>query len=562
MARFLPNLDLIIKECKSTNNLEPLLPILLWLNGKPYNLDDYYVFKPIFRIQSPHKIVLKSGRQVGKSTSLAALSIIRSIAIPYHKIMFITPLRDQARNISDSYVKNFLVGSPIGRYFINDNRTKSSTFYKEFATHSRIAFRYAQISADRIRSYSNDVIIIDELQNFDHDFLPIVESTMSASTWRLKYFAGTPLDFENSLQYEWEDTCQYEWGIKCTHCGYWNIACIEEDLEKMIGPFREDISEEKPATICAKCAKIIYPRTGQWIAKRKELVNYSEGYHIPQIIMPLHYADVSRWYELLEKKQKWQRQKFYNEVLGEACDEGIVLVREEDIKKAGALEDFSIDFCLWKKETNQYSTTILAIDWGGGGETTESYTCIAFLGLTPFGVIEVPWAIKFVNVCDPFEEANEICRYYQMLNPDFIVHDYTGGIGNLRENILVDKGISVTSIVPVYIQGSTTNYVVTVVDIPSRARKHYRIDKTKAMQIVVGAMRAGFLKFFSYQKDYNQQKLLHDFLNIIEERKVTVGGRETYRITKKKKTSDDFAMTTMIGSCILWYMFEAWPVFS
>ncbi|MEM2004447.1 MAG: hypothetical protein QXQ37_07310, partial [Nitrososphaerota archaeon] len=77
------------------------------------------------------------------------MSIIRSIAIPYHKIMFITPLRDQARNISDSYVKNFLVGSPIGRYFINDNRTKSSTFYKEFATHSRIAFRYAQISADR-----------------------------------------------------------------------------------------------------------------------------------------------------------------------------------------------------------------------------------------------------------------------------------------------------------------------------------------------------------------------------------------------------------------------------
>src|SRR5437764_346238 len=50
--------------------LRPLLPLLLSIKGEPYTLDRYFPFEPFFRTRMPRKSLLKTGRQVSKSTSL------------------------------------------------------------------------------------------------------------------------------------------------------------------------------------------------------------------------------------------------------------------------------------------------------------------------------------------------------------------------------------------------------------------------------------------------------------------------------------------------------------
>ena len=52
--------------------LKPLLPLLLNLKGKPYHLDNHFPFEPFFRTRMPRMTLLKTGRQVSKSTSLAS----------------------------------------------------------------------------------------------------------------------------------------------------------------------------------------------------------------------------------------------------------------------------------------------------------------------------------------------------------------------------------------------------------------------------------------------------------------------------------------------------------
>ena len=70
----------------------PLLPLLLNLDGKPYSLDDHFPFESIFRTFLPQKTLLKTARQVSKSTSLASKNLIVANAIEYFKILFVTPL--------------------------------------------------------------------------------------------------------------------------------------------------------------------------------------------------------------------------------------------------------------------------------------------------------------------------------------------------------------------------------------------------------------------------------------------------------------------------------------
>jgi hypothetical protein len=544
-----------VRRAKEANCLESLLPLLLWLNGKPYTLNNHEPFKPLFKIRVPPITIIKSGRQVGKSTSLAALSIIRCIAIPYHKIMFITPLQDQARNISDTYFKTFISDSPIGKYFIGHD-CKKTTFYKEFSNRSRIAFRYANIDATRIRSYTNDVLIIDELQDFDESSLPVVSETLSASDWRIQFYAGTPLGYDNTLQKQWEESSKNEWLIKCQRCNYWNIPSIEYDLENMIGPFRDDIGPESPGTICAKCGKPISVRQGIWVPGNKELSGLRDGYHIPQIIIPMHSEDKTRWFELLEKRRLWPRQKFLQEVLGEASEEGQNILTESDLR---AVTDLDSDIESIINRQLNWVSWVLGIDWGGGGTESESYTAICLAGLTQFGGIEIPWGLKMK--LDQFEEADKILYYFDLFKPQYVVHDFTGGIGTLREAILVNRGMAIDKIIPVYIQGGSTNYVMTPVQMPGRTRTHYRIDRTKALQILAGAIKIKQVKFFNNEYDKTHGNLLHDFLSLIEDRRLSIGAREIYRITRRKNSSDDFAISCMLACSFLWTTFDAWPIF-
>ena len=140
-------------------------------------------------------------------------------------------------------------------------------------------FSFAYLDAERTRGISADKNVIDEVQDMDITFLPIIHETLSASRdWGIIQYAGTPKTLDNTIERLWVDSSMAEWVIKCPHagCGHWNIPSLEFDLIKMIGPVREDISDTCPGVVCAMCQKPINPRppaqggTGRWIHRYAE----------------------------------------------------------------------------------------------------------------------------------------------------------------------------------------------------------------------------------------------------------------------------------------------------
>ncbi len=554
-------LDRIHERIDTLESLEPLLPLILWLQDKPYTLTNYFPFRPVFRVKLPKQLLLKTGRQVGKTTSISALALIRAITIPFHRLLIATPLKDQASNISDTYVKSFINSSPLRDRIVNPKTCKQSTLRKEFANGSRIVFRYAMDSASRLRSYTNDCMILDEIQDFDISLLPIIRETLTASNWRNEIFSGTPLSFDNTIEYLWEESNQNQWVVKCQACNFYNIFALDQHLEQTIGPWRPDISEERPATLCAKCRRPISPRTGRWVPRKPSRTGYTfEGYHVPQVVMPMHYADPARWQELLDKQEgkgPTPRYAFVNEVLGESYEMSEALITQQEL--AAACTAGSNNTMTMIEKRRQYVATVLAIDWGGGGILGESLTTVSAAGMLPDGKIEICFGRRLENMEDHFAEAEQIIGFIQQVQPDFIVHDYTGPSGTLRETIMRNRGLDPASMIPIYMVGSSVNYTMLPVYNSERSRSYFKMDKTKALQIVLGAIKAGCIKFFDNGLHESNQKLVSDFLSLIEERKTTVGGRETYRIVKRKRSLDDFAMASTMACIFLWHAHDAWP---
>jgi hypothetical protein len=554
-----------LAEAGAIRTLEPLLPLCLTLQGKPYELSDHFPFSPVFRTSMPTTLVLKTGRQVSKSTSLASHGVMLSNCVPYFRTLYITPLYEQIRRFSNNYVRPFIDRSPIKPLWSGTN-TENSVLQRSFKNLSVMLFSFALLDADRVRGISADKVAIDEVQDMDPDHIPIIRETMSHSDFGLMQLTGTPKSLDNLLEGLWRRSSQAEWFIPCFSCGTWNIPSMEFHIDRMIGPYHDSISEACPGTICYKCRKPIFPRHGHWVHRYPQRRWKMAGYHVPQIIMPLHYGRPDKWSELLAKQQGWgntSKAMFYNEVLGESVDSGQKLVAETELRAAACLP--------WANNPNNpdrqmmeqlqhYPMRVLAVDWGGGGEEGVSFTALALLGFSPSGHIDLLWGKRLVVSQEHLREASEVMHWVRAFRCHLVAHDYTGA-GVVRETVMVQAGFDLERVMPIqYVRAASANLMRYVPATPLHNRAHYRLDKTRSLLYTFQALKLKLLRTFryDYQSDENPG-LLSDFLALVEEKTESRLAGDIYTITRNPILTDDFAQAVNIGCAAIWHANNAWP---
>lgn len=562
------NLFLQLVKSGKIPNFAPLLPLVLTLDGKPYSLTNHFQFETLFYTRMPKSMVLKTGRQVGKSTVGSAHGVITCTSIPFFRTLYITPLFEQVRRLSNNYVRPFVEQSPIRSLWLGTN-TENSVLQRSFSNNSMMQFSFASLDADRVRGIRADRIVIDEVQDMDKDLIPIIKETMSASKWSIASYSGTPKTPENTIEGLWLMSSQAEWCTPCDNCKKLNVASFQHDLEKMIGPWRDDISEQNPATVCAKCQKVIHPSRGRWIHRYPERRFQFAGYHVPQPIMHIHYSDRMKWTELLAKREglgNYTPDKYLNEVLGESCGTGVQLVSMKELQDACTLpyennpREPGRTIEKLDDEATRYRHKILAVDWGGGGVSGISLTVAVVMGITSTGTIEVLWARRLMTPHDHLLEAKQCLDYYNMFKCSFVAHDYTGA-GSLRETFLCQAGVPYERIIPIqYVRAASSKIMSVVKPTNNNPRLYYRVDKTRSLLTTCAAIRTKRVKFFKYDyRSTDDVGLIHDFLALVEQKTETRVGSDMYTITRNPQLSDDFAQAVNIGCCSLWHATNGWP---
>jgi hypothetical protein len=557
-------------EEEQITNIAPILRLFLRLNGLPFSLEQHYQFEPLYSTEFVREVVLQMARQLGKTTTEGALGVAHCGMIgpkPF-RVMYVTPLFDQVRRISNDQVRPFIETSPLRTTWTGTTGEKS-VLRRVFRNQAMMTFTYAYLSADRIRGASIDEIFFDEAQDMNPDHVPIIVSTMAASDYKLMKVAGTPKGSATCLSMEWHSSSQAEWVIPCYACKHQNIPSSEFDLDRMIGPWRKDISPTRPGTICAKCSKVIYPQHGAWVHRYKEKSRYCAGYHLPQPVAFIHYSKPAAWADILsarEGRQGFTPTKYKNEVLAEEAGGGAEMITVPELQKAANLKIPNRPLRPYDTArslaVDRYKTKIVSSDWGGGGDDGESRTAMVLLGITRQNKIEVVWGRRLPNPHDHFGEAEAALDLFRMFGCKLIGHDYTGA-GGLRDTLLVNSGIPLEQIMAInYVRAAKSKLMRYIKATEAHNRAHYNLDKARAMLHVLHGIRTGLISFFNYDYESKEEPgLIRDFLALREIKTESASGFETYSIGRQPGFSDDFAQAVMIGCSVLWHVHRCWPRF-
>lgn len=398
----------IIKARKST-----FVHNLIHLNGEKFDFTGREYLLPIYDGNDP-EILLKTSRQVEKTTFLGNNLTALSICRPYNKALYVSPSHQQTRQFSNEKLKPAIEQSPFIAKYFQDSSVSHQVFEKSFTNGSYIFLRSCFRTADRSRGISARDLFLDEIQDMVSSEIPVIRECTSHFPDSTVLMAGTPKTHDNVIETYWQGTSQNEWLVPCGNCSHWNFL----DLES-IGKTEDYLNDVlPPGPICKKCKHPIDVRKGKWFSFSPG--QRVKGYRIPQLMVPWICGLKGQWIKLLWKRDNYPTGQFHNEVLGLSYDNASKPVTREEL-----IACCDSTFKLLPENPNQaqvdYAKRFMlcaGIDWGEGNDGTEkspvgkvrfaSYTVLTLGTYINQKTFQVFFVKKYIGA---------------QANPDFVIRD-------------------------------------------------------------------------------------------------------------------------------------------
>ena len=380
------------------------------------------------------------------------------------------------------------------------------------------------------------------------DFLPVLQECMSASDWRIESYAGTPKTLDNTLCKLWNRSSQGEWVITCRSCRKDNVPSIAEDLLNMIG---------KKTIVCSKCGYPLHTEDGRWIHKFPDRIPDFLGMHVSQPILPLHHGNPRAWGILKEKMKELPKRTVWNEVLGEDCDIGAKVIPVSVLQNASVLPFFngSDDPLRWIKK-GRYLIVSLGADWGGRGESGDSFTAFVISGLRSDGRVDILFGEKLPPSDDDIAEVNRISQLYRAFGCNCIGHDFRG-VGQSKDTQLIQSGFKHAC--PWSNEPGTCKFFAKT-SRNQTGRVFVQINRAAAVMLIAHEITHGRMFLPAWPEDTQ----LHPFLDLnswYEEFTAQPDGRDLYRVMRSAALPDDVGMALIYSICTAYRRCQAWPKF-
>lgn len=493
---------------------------ILTLNGEPYRLDRYPMFVDI--LNSPwSKRLMRSGRQVSKTTTMGADLTVAVVEEPYTNCMYCNSSQAQTRSFSNSKLKPFLVQSPlIYHTFFTGKNVIDNVFEKRLNNFSSIEMSYFSDAADRVRGHSARSMYLDEVQDMLYEAMIDAEECMSAAANPKIMYAGTSKTTITPLEDFWKISTQKEWVIKCPGCGKYNR------------PSRKNIG--RSGLICASCGHALNTYEGFWYGFCPETVKpVLDGYWIPQIIMPMHCCSDTKWQTLLTKLETYPEVKFDNEVLGLPSGEGESPITE-DMLKAICVPTLKLLDHACPENIGEADYVVAGIDWGGGGKMGTSRTT---LHIYTVGVDPIQYTCIFGKIYDegePSKHVEDIARTISRFGCQVAYGDHGGG------NFAMSR---LRQLVPGNVQVVPVMYSEAAAPLKwNAAGHHYVANRTSMIDDFFNDMHAGYIHTYNWEEF---ERSARDILNI---RQVFIGEEvgKPKRVWRHSKNAPDDSLHSLV----------------
>lgn len=409
---------------------------LIFLDGEKFDFTGRNYLLPVYD-RPDQQILLKTARQVEKTTFLGNNLVITSACVPYNKSLYVSPSHTQTRQFSNEKLRPAIEKSPIIKKYLQDTKVSHQVFEKGFTNGSYIFLRSAFRSADRARGISARNLCLDEIQDMYISEIPVIMECTSHFPDSNTLMAGTPKSYDNPIEVYWQNTTQNEWLVKCHACNHYNFLD-----DSNIAPTEKYINKDlPPGPVCKKCAKPInVAKDGRWmsLSTGKQI----SGYRIPQLMVPWIIGLYDQWLKLLWKRDNYPLGQFYNEVLGISYDSS-----SKPITRAELIECCDPAYVMWREPfaaermaKAQRMILTAGIDWGEGNDGSEkspsgkirtaSYTVFTVGTYVNQNQYKVLFAKKYTGKeVDPDYIVKDVVRLVKQLGIRLVGVDWGHGWG-------------------------------------------------------------------------------------------------------------------------------------
>lgn len=464
-----------VVRMKPSQFIQAFVPI----EGQPFKFKDekkkhnwreylYPIYDNLYK-----EMVLKTGRQVEKSTFQANRHVTYSILIPYFRSVYVAPTAKQASTFSNDRLRKSVMNSDyIQKYFFDQN-CYDNTFVRSFTNQSKVFIGYAYHSADSMRGLSADMLNIDEFQDIISDHVPVLREILFASEYKIFSVTGTPKTFDNPLEKQWQDSTQTIWIVPCRSCGTYNR--MDTEPEKMIS--REGL-------VCKKCKGPIDTRDGRWYSLTPK--NRIAGFHINQL-QTGRLSKPENWDDLyFNKFLKYPKAQLYNEVFGlsyDNADKPITISMMKAVSTGPWLDQ--IDF-----DVTQRTDLYMGVDWG---EQKGSFN-IAVIGGFIGGRFHVLHIKKFTNLesSNPDRVLDDMVELFHRFKCRAMICDH--GAGH-KENLRLIEKVGLGKVWEVY-HSANQKAAWSFNDL----QNIYVTNRTRVMNAVIFGIANGRIVFPHWEK--------------------------------------------------------------
>ena len=322
-----------------------------------------------------HHSVLLSGRQCGKSTTAIAM-MITDIMRPNTTVIYAMPTDPHVAELSKTRFSPMWASIVRGKPdIIVDN-----VHEKSFSNGSNILFKYLYggRSGLRARGTTANALYLDEIQNIVVDQISIIQETLAFRLYegqqKWQTFAGTHMSRLSAPNVYWQMSTKREWFIHCC-CGHWNFPD-----ESLIGD---------RFLVCSSCGGRLDPRDGQWVRTGPDDATW-EGFRIPQILSPFVPFDAGVADSINDKRKKYSRQRFLNEVMCMPYDAGVLWITPNELRSIMTPEVKYYNII----DNIEAGSYFMGIDWGSAESSGNSNTVVTIV-MVRAGLVEVRHIRKF-----------------------------------------------------------------------------------------------------------------------------------------------------------------------
>ena len=459
-----------------------LLDIFFRIKGQKWGIEEREIMRRLVMDGAFTDVYIQGGRQIEKSTHFAAKEIIFARTLPNIAILHTAPSDSQTKMFAKERIRPLLQSMPDYEQLFpraSDRVRVRSIYFPNTA--STINIEHSGETGDRLRGFSADMLVLDEIQDMSPEAVFTLQETTSHSALSggITLAAGTAKTTEHMTQWAWEHSTQGEFLIKCPHCGHWNIP-----TEKNIG---------ENGLVCSKCGKPISIDDGKIVMRKPIDKARFVGIRFPQIIAPHLAKDPLLW-----KKNVWNkynettdRTAILNEMLGLPAGSVNRPITKETM--------IALSHPQLKNEIpTEKRPYIITIDWGTG---RQSFTVMTVVDLGTPG----RYIVRYIKRYEGQEaDANfylpHMLKVIEQIKPIGIFADWGFSGGNI--DLLMKR-----TNYPVYPMINTSSKT------PIRANKQtgfISVNKTDMLSTLFAEIKMGNVIFFN-QQDMEAGKFYDEF---------------------------------------------------